>query len=215
MVVARTVNQQQHQQRREAVTTAAANLFARNGFAKTTTAAIAREAGISTGSLFYYFPDKPAIFRAIFEQDIATSRALLDEHAETEDPVASLLAVVSALATPARDERAPGLLVELLRQVGNDPQLGEVVATNDAIVRDGLAALLRQAATEQRADPDLNAEQAAGWIQTIIDATYLHGGDSSAADPLPMLRLIVTRFLGIDAAPATTTEDDPNAEASR
>ncbi|WP_438388813.1 TetR family transcriptional regulator C-terminal domain-containing protein [Actinopolyspora saharensis] len=122
---------------------------------------------------------------------------------------------MSALATPARDERAHGLLVELLRQVGNDPQLGEVVATNDAIVRDGLAALLRQAATEQRADPDLDAEQAAGWIQTIIDATYLHGGDSSAADPLPMLRLIVTRFLGIDDAPATTTEDDPNAEASR
>lgn len=209
--MARTVNQQQHRQRREAVTTAAANLFARHGFARTTTAEIAREAGISTGSLFYYFPDKPAIFRALFEQDIATSRALLDEHAETEDPVASILTVVSALAAPSRDERAPGLLVELLRQVGNDPQLGEVVASNDTIVRDGLAALLRQAAAEQRADPDLDAEQAAAWIQAIIDATYLHGGDSSA-DPLPMLRLLVTRFLGIDDAPATETENTPNGE---
>ncbi len=206
--MARTVNHQQHRERREAVTAAAAALFARRGFAETTTAQIAREAGISTGSLFYYFPDKPAIFRAIFEQDIPASRELLETHAEPNDPAASILDVVSTLAAPARDELAPGLLVELLRQVGNDPQLMEVVAANEAIVQDGLATLVRRAAADGLADRELDAEKAAAWIRTIVDATYLNAGHDT--DPLPMLRLIVTRFLGMDSAPPAT--HNPNID---
>lgn len=205
--MARTVNHQQHRERREAVTAAAAALFARRGFTETTTAQIAREAGISTGSLFYYFPDKPAIFRAIFEQDIPASRELFETHAEPDDPAASILDVASTLAAPARDELAPGLLVELLRQAGNDPQLMEVVAANEAIVQDGLATLVRRAAADGLVDSSLDADKAAAWIRTIIDATYLNADHDTDADPLPMLRLIVARFLGMDSAAHT-----PNAE---
>jgi AcrR family transcriptional regulator len=194
--MARTVNQEQQQQRREAVTAAAAELFARRGFAETSTAQIAKAAGISTGSLFYYFPDKPAIFRAIFEQDIAESQRLFEAHADTDDPAASILDVVTALAAPARDELAPGLLVELLRRAGNDPQLMEIVAANEAIVQEGLAALVRKAARAKQSDRSLDPDAAATWIRKIIDSVYLNA-DSADADPIPMLRLLVTRFLGM------------------
>ncbi|MGA8112120.1 MAG: helix-turn-helix domain-containing protein, partial [Actinocatenispora sp.] len=135
----RTVNHEQHQQRREAVTTAAAGLFAEHGFDATTTAQIARTAGISTGSLFYYFPDKAAIFRAIFEQDIPESRRIFAAHSDPADPAAAILDVVTALAGPARDEVASGLLVALLQRVGKDPELLRIIAENEAIVQDGLA----------------------------------------------------------------------------
>jgi TetR/AcrR family transcriptional regulator, transcriptional repressor of aconitase len=194
--MARTVNQEQQQQRREAVTAAAAELFARRGFAETSTAQIAKAAGISTGSLFYYFPDKPAIFRAIFEQDIAESQRLFEAHADTDDPAASILDVVTALAAPARDELAPGLLVELLRRAGNDPQLMEIVAANEAIVQEGLAALVRKAARAKQSDRSLDPDAAATWIRKIIDSVYLNA-DSADTDPIPMLRLLVTRFLGM------------------
>lgn len=194
--MARTVDQQRTRQRREAVTEAAATLFAERGFAGTTTAEIAGKAGISSGSLFYYFPDKHAIFRAIFERDIPASRDLVEAHADTEDPVASILDMVTTLAAPARDEVAPGLLVELLRQVGEDPKLAEVVTTNDAIVEEGLAALVRRAAAEGLVDQSLDAHEVASWIRTIIDATYLGADHETDTDPLPMLRLIVARFLG-------------------
>ena len=194
--MARTVNQQQHQERRGAVTAAAAELFARQGFTETSTAQIAKAAGISTGSLFYYFPDKPAIFRAIFEQDIGESQRLFERHAETRDPAASILDVVTTLAAPARDELAPGLLVELLRRAGNDPQLMEIVAANEAIVQEGLALLVRQAAHARQSDRNLDPDEAATWIRKIIDSVYLNA-DSADADPIPMLQLIVTRFLGI------------------
>lgn len=193
--MARTVNHLQQQMRREAVTGAAAALFARRGFAETSTAQIAKAAGISTGSLFYYFPDKPAIFRAIFEQDIHASRELFATHAQSDDPAASILDVVATLAGPARDELAPGLLVELIRRVGSDPQLGEIVAANDAIVQDGVAALVRRAAAAGQVDTGLDPDAAATWIRTIVDGVYLNAGD--IGDPLPMLRLIISRYLGI------------------
>ena len=193
--MARTVNHLQQQMRRDAVTDAAAALFARQGFAETSTAQIAKAAGISTGSLFYYFPDKPAIFRAIFEQDIHASRELFETHEQSDDPAAAILDVVATLAGPARDELAPGLLVELIRRVGSDPQLGEIVAANDAIVQDGLAALVRRAAAVGQVDTGLDPDAAAIWIRTIVDGVYLNAADMG--DPLPMLRLIISRYLGI------------------
>jgi TetR/AcrR family transcriptional regulator, transcriptional repressor of aconitase len=194
--MARTVNKRQQQARREAVTAAAAELFARRGFAETSTAEIAKAAGISTGNLFYYFPDKQAIFRAIFEQDIVESQRLFDAHADTGDPAASILDVVTALAASARDELAPGLLVELLRRAGKDPQLMEIIAANEAIVQEGLARLIRQAAAAGQADNTIDPGAAATWIRKIVDAVYLNAGTADA-DPIPMLRLIVTRFLGM------------------
>jgi AcrR family transcriptional regulator len=199
--MARTVNHEQKQIRREAITSAAAALFASQGFAETSTADIAKAAGISTGSLFYYFPDKAAIFRAIFEQDIPESRRLFEAHDETDDPASSILDVVATLANPARDELEPGLLVELLRRAGNDPQLMEIVVANEAIVQDGLASLVRRAAVEGHVDKSLDPATAATWIRRIIDAVYLNAGDSADVDPIPMLRLIIARFLGIETTP--------------
>lgn len=208
--MARTVNQEQHRERRKVITEAAGPLFARQGFARTTTAQIAAAAGTSPGNMFHYFADKSAIFRAIFEQDIPASRELFREHAEPEDPAASILAVVDALAAPARDEMAPGLLVELLRQAGNDPQLQEILTTNDAVVRDGIAGLLVQAAAQGRADPALDPAEAATWVRTVVDAAYLNADPET--DPLPMLRLIIGRFLGL---PEPTEQDCPALEEER
>jgi AcrR family transcriptional regulator len=209
--MARTVNHEQQQIRREAITSAAAALFARQGFAETSTADIAKSAGISTGSLFYYFPDKAAIFRGIFEQDIPESRRLFEEHDETDDPAASILEVVATLANPARDELAPGLFVELLRRAGNDPQLMEIVVANEAIVQDGLASLIRRAAANGHVDKGLDPAAAATWIRKIIDAVYLNAGDSADVDPVPMLRLIIARFLGIETTPKATRRSPKKA----
>jgi AcrR family transcriptional regulator len=199
--MARTVNHEQKQLRREAITSAAAALFARQGFAETSTADIAKAAGISTGSLFYHYADKAAIFRAIFEQDIPESKRLFEAHDETADPAESILEVVATLANSARDELAPGLLVELLRRAGSDPLLMDIVVANEAIVQDGLASLVRRAAANGQVDEDLDPAAAATWIRKIVDAVYLNAGDGTDVDPIPMLHLIISRFLGIDTAP--------------
>ena len=66
------------QQKREAVVEAAFALFLKEGFHRTTTRAIARQAGISAGAPFTYFKDKEEILFYIVskEQDLATEQLI-------------------------------------------------------------------------------------------------------------------------------------------
>jgi len=82
---------------------------------------IANAAGISSGSVFYYFPDKRAVFRAVFERDLPLSRELVARYAPAGDVMAAILDLAGELAADARDPGAFGLVVELLRQVDHDP----------------------------------------------------------------------------------------------
>ena len=45
---------------------ASIDLFAREGFWNTSTASIARHAGVATGTLFNYFPSKDALIDAVY-----------------------------------------------------------------------------------------------------------------------------------------------------
>ena len=74
----------------------------------------------------------------------------------------------------------------------------EIVVANEAIVQDGLASLVRRAAANGQVDEGLDPAAAATWIRKIVDAVYLNAGDGADVDPIPMLRLIIARFLDRD-----------------
>ncbi|GAB3351661.1 TetR/AcrR family transcriptional regulator [Amycolatopsis echigonensis] len=78
--------------KRRVILDAAAGCFARDGFEKTSTADICRAAGISSGSLFHYFPSKRAVFVGIFEADNADNEELLATAVEMADPWVGVLA---------------------------------------------------------------------------------------------------------------------------
>ncbi|GAA3956093.1 TetR/AcrR family transcriptional regulator [Actinomadura viridis] len=63
--------QQRSRETYEAVLDAAAELFARHGYAAATTNKIAERAGVSIGSLYQYFPDKDALLYALGERHLA------------------------------------------------------------------------------------------------------------------------------------------------
>ena len=65
----RTVDPEKHRARKTHIIESALVLFASKGFAETTTSGICQAAGISTGSLFHYFPSKHAVFYGIWELD--------------------------------------------------------------------------------------------------------------------------------------------------
>lgn len=191
--MARPVDPQRSAARREAIVLAAAQLFAQHGFESTTAAQVAKAAGMSPGSVFYYFEDKRAVFRAIFERDLPQSRLLIDRALAEPEPLAALLAVVDELAAETMDPLAAGLMVELLRQVGHDEALAATILENTAIITDGMAELIRRAVNDGLIDPALEPYEAAQWIQTIVDGAFLSA--DPGRDPRPMLRRIVSRFL--------------------
>lgn len=191
--MARTVDPEHAAQRREAITSAAGRLFGTQGFERTTVADIARAAGLSTGSVFYYFPDKRAVFRALFEQDLPRSEALVARFAEVDEPIAAILDMATELAKDAREPGAAGLVFEFLRQVDRDEELAGVVLRTAQVVRDGLAGLVARGIADGTVDAALDPTETAAWIQVVVDAVYLNADDGR--DATPALRRTVARYL--------------------
>jgi len=64
-------NEEIRQQTRQQIVDAAFELFANEGFSKTSIAAVAKKAGVSKGLIYHYFDSKQAILEAIFDQLVA------------------------------------------------------------------------------------------------------------------------------------------------
>ena len=75
----RVPRQARSQKRYEVILDAAAELFAESGFETTTMEAIAARAGTSIGSLYQFFSNKHAIFRALAERSLDRSRNLFEQ----------------------------------------------------------------------------------------------------------------------------------------
>ncbi|MEM7333138.1 MAG: TetR/AcrR family transcriptional regulator [Chloroflexota bacterium] len=64
-------NEEMRKATQTAVINSAMTLFARNGYAHTSTRAIAKEANISTGLMYHYFSGKEALLKAVFDNCMA------------------------------------------------------------------------------------------------------------------------------------------------
>ncbi|WP_020671018.1 TetR/AcrR family transcriptional regulator [Amycolatopsis nigrescens] len=194
----RTVDPAKHEAKRRRILDAATDCFARKGFERTTTADICAEAGISSGSLFHYFPTKRAVFLAIFEQDGREIAAQLAKAAEAEDAWSAVLELVETQAGQVTYPDVAGLVAEMTAHAGRDPEFAELLNRNDIALRDGLAGLLARAAEQGTVDASLDPVLAATWVSALIDTVFFRAAvDPSfdAGEQLAMLRLIVTRFL--------------------
>lgn len=192
----RTVDPARHAARRRHILDAATGVFAAKGFEAATVAEICRAASVGSGTLFHYFPDKGAIFRAIFEEDLVRVRAELAELDGT-DPVAAFWTLVDLLARDAAQPEAGGLVVAVLGRLPLDPELAGVFTALDQAVLSRLADVIGRLQKEGLADPDLPAEHAARWVGSIVDGLYLRCGDPGfdAESELRTLRTVLTRFL--------------------
>jgi len=81
---------------------AAEAIFAEQGFAGATTAAIARRAGVPKPNLHYYFPTKEALYRAVIERALTAWLAAASSFDTSEDPREALTAYIGAKMDLAR-----------------------------------------------------------------------------------------------------------------
>jgi len=194
----RTVDPAKHAAKRASIVDAAAGCFAEKGFERTTTADICRAAGISSGSLFHYFPSKRAVFTAIFTEDAAETAERLETAAKTADPLAALLDVVTELAGQLAHPAVVRLVLEAAAQAARDDEFAELIHRNDGALRDGLAVLLERAVDTGRIDPGVEPRAAAGWVAGLVDAMISRAGldpDLDLAAEQAILRTILIRFL--------------------
>ena len=114
------------QQRREQIVRDAMALFARHGFAGTTTQEIARHAGISEALLFRVFKDKKSLYSAIIDHKIAeTGEELFPHEAASQERDEEVFGTVGCVLMRAM-ERDPSFVRLLLYSGLERHQLAEM-----------------------------------------------------------------------------------------
>lgn len=190
---------------RDAITAAAAPVFGRYGYRKTTMDLLANAAGVSRPAVYQYFPNKNAVFRAVAARVgaelHAAAAAAGRTGATTADRLFNLLAVKLdfAAATVAADHRR-----ELVREAAT--VAADLVAASESAYTDLVASVLTGAD-----DLDLGAVTAEDAAALLTDAMAGIARSTAAADRVrARLRLLVDLAVrGLAAETPATERNDP------
>ncbi|GAA3945782.1 TetR/AcrR family transcriptional regulator [Microbacterium soli] len=149
---------------RNRILDAAERLFARHGFDGTSTAHLARAAGVPKGLLFYYFPTKPDILTTLLDERLTAAAWEPGPLVVAGDPVRTLL----NLADRVRSDRdASGVLRDVIwHEARIRPEVRAVLSRYRHSLHDAITSALRAsvpAVVEGRA---LHAA-AAAWAAII------------------------------------------------
>lgn len=196
----RRTQQQRRAQTRAMLLGAAAQVFARRGYATATVAELAHAAGCSTGALYAHFPSKADLFLALMDETIpawASGYAQQLEH--LEGGLDEQLAAVTARWSRLLDDQPQltMLFVEFWSAAIRHPELRPRFAERHTQIRTALANLLRQNLGHRDA-PDVPAETLAAIVTALGEGLALQRLADPAAVPDDALLTALRLLLGTD-----------------
>jgi AcrR family transcriptional regulator len=162
----------------EALVEATARILVRDGFDKASTNRIAREAGVSIGSLYQYYPSKEALVAAVAErhaQDLmaVVRAALASVEAQPIDQGVRAL-VAAAIAAHRVDPALHRVLAEQTPHIGAIQDVGAFNRETAGLFR----AYLERHGEELRAlDLDMAAFVCVTAIEALTHSAVLHRSD--------------------------------------
>ncbi len=116
-------------------------LFARKGYGAVTMRGLARELGVSTGTLYHYFSGKDELYRAMFarlsRQDVDEASALVDPEAPLPEQLRTLRVFVNRRRQHLQRVLVVGLDV-YRHDPGSHPFLAETVRTYREVLEERL-----------------------------------------------------------------------------
>jgi AcrR family transcriptional regulator len=139
--------------RRREILTAATEVFAKRGLARTKVTDIAAAANLSHGLLYHYFPSKEAVFEALVEQ--LMERAAADVAAPRGRAIDRLRQILGSSRKRLTDETlAEARVVTIALMLGES--VSEGLQRRLSRHLDGLLAQMRDVVAEAQADGDLD-----------------------------------------------------------
>ena len=164
---------------------AAERSFTQAGFHRTTVQDVAREAGMSPGNLYRYFPSKDAIVAGLVERDRMMLREDFESFAQTE----RLDLVLQALAHKHFDE-APRAKAVLCVQIWAEATVNPAIAEAHMTLENDLV----------------------HGIERLIAAGQERGEVAAGVDPSATAQLIMTMSSGLFVRRALFPDFDPGSE---
>lgn len=174
------------ERKRGHILVAAKDIFAREGFSQAGMEHVARQAGVSTATLYAHFPSKAELFRVVVEDTIDDlAGAIPASTTVAGDARSRLTAFATAYAVFYSDPTSRALFRMVIAERRRFPELAEHFRTRGRNEFGGTAVgLVRElvAAGELVAD---KPSRAAGQLQGMIEHTTLLFGLIEGDDALP------------------------------
>ncbi|MEX2292929.1 MAG: TetR/AcrR family transcriptional regulator [Acidimicrobiales bacterium] len=193
----RAVGDEAKVQRREEILAAAKVAFAKNGFHATTIGDVAKAAGVSYGSIYWYFDSKDALFHALMDHQEAALRSHIDatvaelgrdsdgeaffrssvratfEFFEADRDVVRLLFHDSLVLGDRFDRHLAGIYEGFIADIETTIEVaqraGYVIEAPPRMIAFTVAALISQLALRRLATDDgLSAEVVADFVVTLL-----------------------------------------------
>jgi AcrR family transcriptional regulator len=178
----RSRREERKEETRAELIEAAGRVFARRGFHGASIQEIARDAGYSTGAIYWHFSGKDDLFLAVYEA-YAMSRVRefeeIHERAQGELPQRTRAYADQWMARLRRDPQFIVLSLEFLVHAWRTPRLREAFGHRVAFGRLALARLLGDAASERGIELPMPAED----LATVLRELGTGLGIAKLADP--------------------------------
>jgi AcrR family transcriptional regulator len=166
---------------RQRILDAAEERFAQDGFDATPTARIAEQAGVPKGLLFYYFPKKIDVLRALLAERLpAAPLCAVTGVVRGGDIAGSLLRLARKLGLGQHESVV--LRTIIFREAGTHPEVGE----HHRVLREGLLNLTEAVldlAAPRALDPNRRRQAAQTYVAVMLDEANARRFDG----PLPDL----------------------------
>jgi TetR/AcrR family transcriptional regulator len=134
------------EERKAAVLDCAANLFAAGSYRGTTTAEIARRAGVTEPVLYRHFPSKRALYLAVLGESWRRLRGLWDEAIAAEENPKLWIPAIGRAYFEADDPRlhTANLWIQSLTEASDDPEIRKYLRKHMREVHDYVADVIRR-----------------------------------------------------------------------
>ena len=178
----RSRREERKEETRAELIEAAGRVFARRGFHGASIQEIAREAGYSTGAIYWHFSGKDDLFLAVYEAYAMTRVREFEEiheRAQGELPQRTRAYADQWMARLHRDPQFMVLSLEFLVHAWRNPPLREAFGHRVAFGRLALARLLEEAARERAIELPMPAED----LATVLRELGSGLGIAKLADP--------------------------------
>lgn len=153
------------EQRKAAVLDCACTMFATGSYRGTTTADIARQAGVTEPILYRHFASKRDLYLAVLEESWGRLRALWDEVVAAEEDPKLWIASMGRAYFEATDPRlhSANLWIQSLTEASDDPAIRAYLRTHMRQVHDYVADVMRRSQEAGGILPDRDPS-AEAWI---------------------------------------------------
>jgi len=165
---------------RERILDAAEDLFAANGFDSTPTSRIARRAAVAKGLLFYYFPRKTDLLRALFVERLPAHPLCSAAGIAIKGDLAGSLMRLADRVALTRDHSLV-LSAILFREAGTHPDVRAHLRALNAGLMELTEAVLDAASPRKLGRPQRTAA-ASTFVAVLLHAANTHRYDGAAPD---------------------------------